>query len=350
MDAQKLWETPTGWVTGCARVTGLLVTSMLSIGAVTTANASPWTLPEGAMSVSMAMDLQTATEEFVEVGGDQRLQAFPLDGAYFAANLRPSLRYGINNRMEIGGSLSLSHLSYEADEIYLGDLITTEVGEDGSYERFRANLLSLDREQFGLGDLRLYLRNRLMTAQRAVVTTEIGVKLPTGYDPPGGTFRNDNPADGTQDDVALGDGQADIDFVALFGFVPVNDWFIRIDAGFRARLFGPGQQIIGNFKTGYRINEYLLPYVYVDAQHSVTEGESVGLSFRAIDPSQPAALFQGDNLSPEEVRLDRTAIQPGGGVLFSLGDRSLDIGYAQVVYGRNIGRLHIVSFTSTFVL
>lgn len=324
---------------------GALVCALLALPLV--AHASPWTLPQGTLSLHTSSDIQYADSEFLITG---ERYPFSLDGRFYAANIRGEVRYGLQDRFEIGGSLSAGVLSYQADEAYLGDVFTTEVGEEGSAERFRANILSLDRTTAGLGDLRIFARNRLTGLGRAVVATEVVVKLPTGYTPPDGTFEDDEFSEGVSDDVSLGDGQTDIDAKLLFGFVPTRDWFMRLDAGFRLRLFGPGQQVIGTFKTGYRVSPTLLPYVWVDATHSVTEGEVIGTSFTTDVPNTPAREFTADLLVPTDVRLDRSYVTPGVGVLFALGGREIDLSYSYVVWGENIAQLHVVSIGTTFTL
>jgi len=329
------------------RTLAVLVLALALFAVPGTSYASPWTLPEGTLSLHTSSDIQFANHEFLITG---ERYPFSLDGRFYAANLRGEVRYGLTDRFEIGGSLSAGVLSYQADEVYLGDVITTDIGEEGSVERFRANILSLDRTTAGLGDLRIFARNRWTPLGRAVAATEIQVKLPTGYTPPDGTFEDDEFAEGVADDVSLGDGQTDIDAKLLLGFVPTRDWFLRIDTGLRIRLFGPGQQVLGTVKTGYRVSPTVLPYVWVDAQHSFTEGEVIGTSFTTDAPETPAREFTADLLVPTEVRLDRSAVAPGLGVLFALGDREIDLSWSYVVWGRNIAQLHMVSVGTTFTL
>jgi hypothetical protein len=302
--------------------------------------ASPWTLPEGDLALGISTDYQFARREWLQTGEFQR---FPLDGRYRSANLRSGLRYGLRDRMEIGGTLSFSFLSYDADPIFLGDQTVDQTQVPGSRESIAANIISLDQKEVGLADLRLFVRNRLTPVGRVLAATEIELKLPTGYRQPAGTFRNDDPAQGTSDDVTLGDGQADITGRLLLGFSPTWDWFIRVDAGARARLFGPAPQVVGAFKTGYRVTPTFLPYAMVDAQFSVGEGESVGLSFITRTPEIPSFDYAVDVLETLEIRLDRDIVQAGLGAILSFGDRDIDLSYSMVVHGRNIAQLHIFS-------
>lgn len=309
--------------------------------------ASPWTLPEGSVSLQVGTDLQYANSEFL-ITGD--LQEFPLDGEFYSTNLRGSVRYGISDRLEVGGTLSAGIVTFDADPIYLGDIFTTEFGDEGSAERFRGNILSLDQTTAGLGDLRIYLRHRWTPLGSVVVTGEIGLKLPTGYAAPSGTFEDDEFARGVEDDVTLGDGQADLEALLLFGFVPAPDWFIRLDAGVRLRTFGPGQQVIGELKVGTRLTPAFLPYAFMTAEHTFTEGSTIGISQTTEAPETPAREFTADLLVATPIRLDRSRISPGVGAIIQLGERELDISYRYTVWGINTARAHGISIATTFLL
>lgn len=311
------------------------------------AHASPWTLPQGDLSLQVGTDVQYADNEFL-ITGDR--QVFPLDGAFYSTMLNAGVRYGISDRVEVGGSLSAGVVTFDADSLYLGDIFTTEVGEEGSVERFRANILSLDRQAAGLGDLRIFLRHRWTRFGPAVVAGELGLKLPTGYKAPAGTFEDDEFARGVDDDVTLGDGQADVEAKLLLGFVPARDWFVRLDAGLRLRTFGPGQQVIGDLKFGARAHPRLLPYAFVGAEHSFTEGETIGISQTTDSPETPSSEFTADLLVSTPVRLDRSRVAPGVGMIVQVGDRELDISYRYVVWGINTAATHGVSLSTTFLL
>lgn len=321
-----------------------IVVILASCALSSAAFASPWTLPDGTMTVRFGADLQYADHEFL-ISGER--YPFSLDGSFRAANIRGELRFGLTDRTELGGSLSGGVVTYDADEVYLGDVLAPDVGEEGSVERFRANILSLDRARAGLGDLRVFVRHRVTPLGRAVAATEVELKLPTGYEPPDGTFEDDEFSQGVRDDVALGDGQADIDLQMLLGFAPTWDWFIRLDAGVRVRLFGPGQQAIGTFKTGVRLSTRVLPYVWVDGEHSFTEGRSIGVSYTTDAPSTPARDFTADLLVPTDVRLDRSHVQVGGGLIFSLDGQDLDVSYGYTPWGINVAQLHVISIGTT---
>ena len=57
-----------------------------------------------------------------------------------------------------------------------------------------------------------------------------------------------------------------------FGLIPHPRWFNRFSVGFRLRLFGPGPQVLGSYKTGVRIGDFLIPYGEISITHTVLEG------------------------------------------------------------------------------
>ncbi len=309
--------------------------------------ASPWTLPEGQLSLGTATDFQYAREEFLP---DGTRQVFPLSGEYYSGMLRLGLRYGVSDRVEIGASIAGGVIAFQADSVYLGDVLTTSVGADGSPERFRANVLSFDHAAIGLGDLRLFVRHRWTQLGRVVVAGELQVKLPTGYTPPSGTFEDDDFARGVADDVTFGDGQTDLEPRILFGFVPTSNWFVRLDVGLRLRTFGPGQQVLGSFKTGGRVADWLVPYVSVDTEVAFTEGSVVGTTYTTDDPERPGSEFTADLLVPVPLRLDRSSVVVGGGAIFQVGQREVDVSYRALVWGKNTARIHSLAISTTFVL
>jgi hypothetical protein len=78
---------------------------------------------------------------------------------------------GDRDRTEIGGQLSFDYVSFQADEVFFGDQTVNIDFEPGSQASIASNIVSLDRTAAGLGDVRLYMRNRLTPIGRAVVAT-----------------------------------------------------------------------------------------------------------------------------------------------------------------------------------
>lgn len=313
------------------------------------AQASPWTMDKGKVAMRLATDLQFGSKEWL-INGDY--QSFPLDGRFFSVNVRGQVRYGVTQAFELGANVAVSHVSYASEEIYFGQPLVPDFDEVASNEQIASNITSLDQEATGLSDLEFYGRVRLVPRDvwRLAVTPEVLVKVPTGYQRPQGTFEDDDFTQGVADDVTLGDGQLDITARINVGLIPHPRWFMRLDGGFRFRFFGPGQQVVGGFKTGVRIGQVLIPYVAVDVEHTINEGEVVGTTFATAVPETPAAEFTPGDLMPLEYRLDRSALRPGGGIIVALDKWEIDVSYTVVAWGRNVSQLHIVGIGSTFKL
>lgn len=302
--------------------------------------ASPWTLPQGDLALKLSSDVQYADREFLQ-GGDN--VPFSINGSFWSGHFRTDVRYGITDRFEIGGQLSFDYVSYQADEVFFGDQVIDTSAPPGSQESIAANIVSLDRTAAGLGDIRLFFRNRLTPLGRAIVATEFNVKIPSGYAQPTGTFVDDDPSQGVGDDVALGDGQTDVTGLLLMGFSPTWDMFIRVDVGARYRMFGPAPQVLAGFKTGYRVSSTFLPYVQLDATVSIGEGDVIGQTYESVDPELPARQYTLASLDVQDQTLDRSFVSPGFGMIFTTGNRDIDISYNTIAWGRNIPQLHIFS-------
>lgn len=306
------------------------------------ADASPWTQPRGKLSVKIAADYQWAEQEWLINGA---YQDFPLDGKFFGGNLRLGARYGITKRLEVGAQMKITHIEYQADHVWLGPPLSPSAAEITTGEGLHDSTLSLDRMATGVGDVDVWVKVRVtpLDVWRVLFTPSLELKIPTGYDAPTGTFADDDPSEGVADDVTLGDGQLDITLRAHGGFVPHPRWFIRADVGFRARFFGPGQQIVGGAKTGVRIGKFFIPYVETTIEHSITEGEVVGISFATRTPNKPAREFRAADTQPLEMRLDRSILTLRAGVIFSLETWEVEVGYSGVLWGRNTSQVHSIT-------
>ena len=317
-----------------AALLALLATLTLAAPAA----ASPWTLPKASGAVAIKTDFQLANHEWLITGEHQR---FPLQGRFFSANLRLGVRYGITDRFEIGGSLALSHVQYDADEVFLGEPVSKEFDELVSNADVVDNILSFDRRATGISDVEVMVRYRITPPKlwRFVAAPELHLKIPTGYRRPAGTFGDDGAL---ADDVTLGDGQLDITARMHVGVVPHPRLFVRGDVGFRLRMFGPGQQIVGGLKIGGRIGAFLIPFAGADIEHSLNEGQVIGVSVTTTTPEKQARDLRASDLVLTDYRLDRTVLRPTVGVILSFPKYELEVGYTTVAWGRNVAQVHVV--------
>lgn len=315
-----------------------LVAAIVTLLAAAPALASPWTLPKARGAVALKSDFQFGDHEWL-IGG--AYQSFPLNGRFFSANLRLGARYGITDRFEISGSLALSHVQYDADEVFLGEPVSKEFDQLLSNADVVDNILSFDRRATGISDVEVAVRYRITPPKmwRFTAAPEIHLKIPTGYRRPNGTFGEDGEL---ADDVTLGDGQLDITLRMHAGLAPHPRVFIRGDVGFRLRMFGPGQQIVGGLKVGGRIGAFLIPFVGADIEHSLNEGQVIGVSITTSSPDKAARDLRATDLALTDYRLDRTVVRPSAGVILSFPAYELEVAYTTVAWGRNVAQLHIV--------
>lgn len=324
-----------------------LVTSFAALGALTLsqpAYASPWTLPQHEVVLSTSMSFSTASEEYLN---DGTRQIFPLNGQFRSTSLNLGLRYGITNNLELEVQSSFKQLSYEADSVIL-DLVP----EDLTRDQARNAIIDFDSSRMGAGDLQAALRYNLWRGL-VMVTPELSLKVPLGYDKPTGTFTNidrylsgqdDSPI--VADDATLGDGQVDVQASLLLGtFFPWTRTFLRGDAGFRYRFDSPGNQFVTNVKAGQFLSNRVVAFVGLRYAKTVTDGDVIGTSFVDTNPSQSADdyVFAG-NVEQRDLTLDRDFTMLEAGVIFPLDKIELQLGYEQLLTGQNVSKLHSFLF------
>lgn len=308
----------------------LAVLLLSTVAAPVPADASPWTVPDDELTILLSADFVFADEEYLP--GGQR-QAFPLDGEFVASQLTTTLRYGFSDRFEGGVVVRPKAVFYRADPIILPK------GTDTPNE----SILNFTHQRYGVGDLDLFARWKLYDGP-VVVTSQTVFNVPTGYEPPDGTFRDDAlDVTAIEDDVALGDGLASVEQRFLAGaFVPWTRSFARADVGYRLRI-GAGDQLVGGLKIGQLIGDAAIVFASVDGAYTVYEGPSIGKSFVAVDPSVPPAQFTADDVRPVDLTLDRTFLNVRGGVILRLDGAELQLAYGRTVAGRNIPVMNMVS-------
>ncbi len=309
------------------------------------ASASPWTLPRGTIALSGTFGYQSATREFLDGG---RAQNFPLRGAYTGTGFYLGLRVAFLDGLELEFGLPIRQVSYTSDSVIL--LEPPEGSTERAIDYYQRNILNFSRTNSGIGDLNLAARYRLLQ-QPFALAAEVRVKAPTGYTGPQGTF-GDRPSsnaafladvrrwvtpENVRDDVTLGDGQLDTSLGLLFGYSFRTQTFVRADAAYNVRFGGAGHQVISAVRAGQGIGRWLLLYGWAQLTYTVTQGRVIGVSVAAQDPNVPATEYLGaNNLLLRELRLERDALDIGGGVIVRLTPEvELNLGYSRTVWGRN---------------
>lgn len=313
------------------------------------ARGSPWTLPADHIAVIGGFDYGYADEEFFDEGDSRK---FPLEGRFTSATFSIGARFGFTDRLELSASIPVKLVSYDADAVIL--LPAPNGSPTADFDYYQDNILELTQTTGGLGDLSLAGRYRWLLRPFALAT-EVGVKAPTGYDRPSGTF-GDRPRsaeefladpgrfvrpENIEDDVTLGDGQLDLSLSMLFGYVFPTNTFVRLDAGYVLRLSGAADQILGNFRMGQVLAPGLLIYAGASLRYSVEDGRVIGVSVAAIDPELPANRYVGlENLQLRELQLRRDILSVSGGLIVRLAEGvELNLGYGRIVWGRNVAAI-----------
>ena len=327
-----------------------LATLIASLLLAVPAAASPWTLHRGEIALVAGYDYQFANQEFLDRGTPDRplplRQNFPLRGRYSASTLNLGVRAGFTDRLEFELQLPIKLVSYTSDPVIL---LPDAMPGPMTFDYYQRNIIDLGRSRQGIGDIWITGRYNLIRWPVALAI-EGRLKTPTGYDGPAGTFGDDPDSEqdfvdnaatlvtpeNVTDDVALGDGQVDLNLNVLLGASFPSRTFIRLDAGYNLR-FGAGDQVLGSFKVGQAIGSRLLVYADVRFAYTVTEGPLIGISVAANDPNLPAADYVGtDNLRLRELRLERDAVDVSVGAILRINEKSeINLGYGRTVWGRN---------------
>ncbi len=323
----------------------------LTILSGSVAHASPWVLKTGDLALSGRFDYQAASEEYLESGGSQ---AFPLNGKFRGTTFEIGARVGAFDGFEFEIDIPLKMVSYNADPVIL---LPTE--GDNAFDYYQENIIALDETTMGVGDIRVSGRWQLFRSSLAGAL-ELRLKTPTGYKAPAGTFGRDPRSaedflenvgsyvkpENVSDDVTLGDGQLDIGGAILLGWALPTHTFFRLDLGGDVRLGGAGDRVLGAFKLGQFVTDRILLVLGTSVDIALQQGEVIGVSVAAQDPSLPASEYGGTtNLVLREVRLDHDAYVVNGGVIIRITDQvEATVEYNRIIHGRNISAVQGLSF------
>lgn len=318
------------------------------------ASASPWVLREDQLVVSGRFDFQQADREFLKPG---EVEPYSLNGRYRAATYETSVRLGLVDRLELQLHLPLKQVSYRADPVVL--LPCPQQAEaDACFQQSQENVISLSRTTSGLADIRLGARYQFL---KGPVAGALGLELktPTGYERPAGTFGREpkdaqdfkeNVAtyvqpDNVQDDVTLGDGQLDLNAMVHWGWSLPSRTYARLDTGYRLRMGGAADQVLADFQIGQQFGDRYLIKAGANFEYAVEEGEVIGISVAAEDPTLPAEDYVGtENLRLREIPLGYDRLRIHGGMLIRVTQTAeLNLSYARVLWGRNTALTQTVS-------
>ena len=322
------------------------------LAAAPSAHASPWTLRRGEIAVVAGFDYQWARDEFLDERGAD--QPFPLNGRYRATTLNLGLRAGFTDRFELELQVPFKLVSYTSDTVIL---LEPPMPTGSDLDFYQENVIDLSRTRQGIGDI--WFTGRYNLARWPVaVAIEGRLKTPTGYDGPAGTFGDDPQTaeafldgvgelvtpENVEDDVVLGDGQVDLNLNLLLGASLPSRTFFRLDAGYNLRLGGAGDQILASVKVGQAVSDRVLFYADARVAYTVTDGDVIGISVAAIDPTLPNTEYGGtNNLLLREVPLERDAIDIAVGAILKITDAvEMNVAYARTLWGRNTAEINAI--------
>jgi hypothetical protein len=288
-------------------------------------------MPDDDLTVLTSLDFAFADEEFLPDGTRQN---FPLNGRYVSGQFTTTLRYGFTEDFEGGLTLRPKVVSFQSDPIILPK-DTDQPSRD---------LLDFSSQQFGMGDVDLFARYQLLD-RSVVASTETRAQLPTGYEPPEGTFVNDDFETRTvADDSTLGDGRAHLQQSFFVGaYIPRTQTFARADVGYRLIFGGVGDQVVGGVKVGQNIMGAVIPFLGVRGAYTVYEGQPIGKTAIAKNPNIPHQDFDQSNIRNETLRLDRNHLQLTAGVIVPIERAELQFSYTRLLVGENIPLLNTLS-------
>ncbi len=318
-----------------------LFTMVACILLSSTAQASPWILPEGVTVFSMTMGAQSADHEYLP-DGDRR--AFPLNGRFDSYFLQLEGRRGMGNDFELSARALLKGVSYTSDPLILPvddfDTLTRPEVQD--------NTVSFSQSALGLGDI--YLGGGYQhLASSLRLSSVVEVKLPTGYASPRETFLGGDP-DRIGDDVTLGDGQLDLQYAIQAGYViDTSRTLIELDLGYRKRFQGPGDQAFGTLKLGQSLHKRVFAFLGTNADWTLFKGEPIGEGLIARDPTIAARDFTADNVQRIPLTLDRSFVQLEGGVILKFEGREILLHASRTLIGKNYPELTTLSVGSIMV-
>lgn len=331
------------------RLISTMVALLAALVVPATASASPWVLEEDQLALTGRFDFQQANKEYFEAGS---AVPYSLGGRYRAATFDLRARLGLVDQLELEVGIPLKLVSYRADPVILLPC------EDPSLDCSQQNVISVSQTTSGIGDIRLATRYQFLEGSLAGAF-EFQLKTPTGYQQPSGTFGDEpksaadfkenvatyvNP-DNVEDDVTLGDGQVDLGGLVLMGWALPTKTFVRLDAGYLLRLAGAGDQVLGHLQIGQALGKRVLVVAGSRLAYAVQDGEVIGVSVAAEDPTLPAEDYEGTkNLKLREVPLSHSALDVHGGVLIRFTRQfELKLSYSRRVWGRNTALTQTVS-------
>lgn len=300
--------------------------------------ASPWILPQGVVVLQLSAGTDFAEREYLP---DGTLQRFPLNGRFESHHFSVGARYGLVEDLELHFNTQLKGVNYNADPvIILEDGAAPLTGDEA-----RAQVLNFNRRAAGLGDLNVGLGYQHLRGALNI-SSNVHVKIPTGYIAPRETFIDGNPEE-LGDDVTIGDGQLDLRYTLAIGaFFTRTLTLVELNMGYNLRFNGPGHQWMGQLKLGQALSDRVFLFTSARGAYTLFQGEVIGDSVVARDPGIDADDFTPDNVTAIALTLDRDYLIAEAGVILRFEGREIIVSGSRTVLGANFPQLTGVTVTT----
>lgn len=254
-----------------------LLAALLVFVTATASHAGAWTAPKNTLYDKLAFNHYFANQSFNARG--ERVDS-PNSGKFTDFNLSNYLEFGITDDLTVINSLAYKWLENDtAQQLYKG---------------------------YGLGDVDLGLRYKLMDNGAGIVSSQLLVKIPGPYD--------------KADPLPLGNGQFDAELRLLYGrsLYPLIPGYGNVEIGYRWRAEAPSDEIRYLVEFGLDITRSLYTRAKLDGTLSMDNGTK-------LDTSGNPTTTNNFDLG----KLDLTIgykVTPGWGV---------ELSYVPEIYGQN---------------
>lgn len=205
---------------------------LLGSAFATSAHAGAWTMPAGTFYDRLSANHYVADQNFNDTGAHVDMSD---NGEFRDCNLQNYLEYGLTDQLTLINSLTYKHIQSENDSIRM--------------------------KTYGVGDIDLGARYKLMEGDFGVLATQALVKIPNAYD--------------RHDDLPLGNGQVDLEGRIQYGksLYPRIPGYIGMEVGYRLRLEDPSDELRYLVEAGIDITSSLYTRLKLDGIVSIDNGK-----------------------------------------------------------------------------
>ncbi|KAB0668849.1 hypothetical protein F6V30_15205 [Oryzomonas sagensis] len=210
----------------------IIAAGLLVVTSAGTAFAGAWTAPKNALYEKLSYSYYYAHETFDQSGNRGGTAN---NGKFTDNNISSYFEYGLTNDLTALTSLTYKWLENEDDT-----------------SRSKA---------YGLGDVDLGLRYKLLDSAAGIVSTQLLVKIPGAYD--------------KTDPLPLGNGQVDTELRLLYGrsLCPFIPGYGNVEVGYRWRADGPSDELRYLIEFGFDITKNIFTRAKLDGTFSVDNGK-----------------------------------------------------------------------------